>query len=83
MGMPDVSALGAAYLAGLKTGFFKDIDYLKTLHPETGTHHPSVDKRMFLRLTKGGKKVFYEIETIDFHLPAGCRQYHINGTVVH
>jgi glycerol kinase len=29
--MPDVSALGAAYLAGLQTGIFKTIDGLKKL----------------------------------------------------
>lgn len=40
MGMPDVSALGAAYLAGLKTGFFKDIDHLKTLNAEQSVHQP-------------------------------------------
>ncbi|RRB04817.1 FGGY family carbohydrate kinase [Larkinella rosea] len=31
-GMPDVSALGAAYLAGLKAGIYRDLDYLKSLN---------------------------------------------------
>jgi len=32
LGFPEVSALGAAYLAGLKTGIYSSIDYLKTLN---------------------------------------------------
>ncbi|SMC87236.1 FGGY family carbohydrate kinase [Pedobacter nyackensis] len=40
MGMPDVSALGAAYLAGLKTGIFRDIAHLKTLNSEQSIHQP-------------------------------------------
>jgi len=40
MGMPDVSALGAAYLAGLKTGFFRDIEHLRTLNPVQSIRHP-------------------------------------------
>lgn len=32
IGMPDVSALGAAYLAGLKAGVYKDIAQLKELN---------------------------------------------------
>ena len=32
IGMPDVSALGAAYLAGLKAGIFTDIAHLKSLN---------------------------------------------------
>ena len=30
-GIADVSALGAAYLAGLQSGIFKDLDHLKQL----------------------------------------------------
>ena len=43
MGMPDVSALGAAYLAGLKTGLFRDIDHLKSLNSHTSVHQPAAD----------------------------------------
>jgi glycerol kinase len=32
IGIPDVSALGAAYMAGLKAGVYRDIDHLKCLH---------------------------------------------------
>ncbi|MEJ5963722.1 FGGY family carbohydrate kinase [Pedobacter immunditicola] len=38
MGMPDVSALGAAYLAGLYSGIFKDFEHLKTLNHQKHTH---------------------------------------------
>ena len=40
-GMPDVSALGAAYLAGLKAGIYKDLDQLKTLNAEKLTIRPA------------------------------------------
>lgn len=39
-GMPDVSALGAAYLAGLKAGIYKDLDYLKSLNTGKSLLHP-------------------------------------------
>lgn len=40
MGMPDVSALGAAYLAGLQTGLFKDMEHLKKLNTLQTIHRP-------------------------------------------
>jgi glycerol kinase len=40
IGMPDVSALGAAYMAGLKAGVYKSIDALKGLNKETRTYQP-------------------------------------------
>jgi glycerol kinase len=46
IGMPDVSALGAAYLAGLQTGIFKTIGDLKKLNIERIITDPSVNKRM-------------------------------------
>ena len=44
IGMADVSALGAAYLAGLKVGVFKSIDQLKELNKERVCYHPDKDK---------------------------------------
>ncbi|TXK48986.1 glycerol kinase GlpK [Pontibacter qinzhouensis] len=38
--MPDISALGAAYLAGLKAGVYKDIDHLKTLNQDKVVTRP-------------------------------------------
>ena len=41
IGQPDVSALGAAYMAGLKTGLYKDLDHLSKLNPEKKIIKPS------------------------------------------
>jgi glycerol kinase len=41
MGMPDVSALGAAYMAGLKIGVYKNIEHLKTLNSNKSFVHPA------------------------------------------
>ncbi|MFT2010019.1 FGGY family carbohydrate kinase [Pontibacter sp. 13R65] len=38
--MPDISALGAAYLAGLKAGVYKDIYHLKTLNQDKAVTRP-------------------------------------------
>ena len=52
IGMEEVSALGAAYMAGLQQGIFRDIDQLKKLNtrqkqyspnPDTGKVHKSYD----------------------------------------
>lgn len=40
IGMPDVSALGAAYLAGLKIGLYKNIDALKQFNSNKTIHQP-------------------------------------------
>jgi glycerol kinase len=40
IGMPDVSALGAAYLAGLKAGIFKDIAHLQALNSQVSVVAP-------------------------------------------
>lgn len=55
MGMPDVSALGAAYLAGLKTGFFTGIAQLETLNSDKATLQPAVDKAMINQAYNGWK----------------------------
>ena len=40
IGMPDVSALGAAYLAGLKVGVYQSIDSLKQLNQNKTSYQP-------------------------------------------
>jgi len=42
IGMPDVSALGAACLAGLQSGIFKDFDQLERLNMDEQTYSPGV-----------------------------------------
>lgn len=43
IGMPDVSALGAAYMAGLKAGVYSSIESLKKLNSDKKRINPSVD----------------------------------------
>jgi glycerol kinase len=52
IGMPDVSALGAAYLAGLKAGIFKDIAHLKSLNATKTLVNPGQNSRQV--------KVYYD-----------------------
>jgi len=40
IGMPDVSALGAAYMAGLKAGIFKDLNHLQLLNGDKTFIYP-------------------------------------------
>lgn len=44
IGMPDVSALGAAYLAGLKAGIYPDVHHLKELNREKTCVYPGEDR---------------------------------------
>jgi glycerol kinase len=46
MGMPDVSALGAAYMAGLKAGLYQDIEQLKTLNRNKDFVYPADNKKI-------------------------------------
>jgi glycerol kinase len=41
IGMPDVSALGAAYLAGLKVGVYESVQALKQLNSDKAVHQPN------------------------------------------
>lgn len=43
IGMPDVSALGAAYLAGLKAGVYSSIDALKKMNTDKNEYLPAKD----------------------------------------
>ena len=43
IGMPDVSALGAAYLAGLQTGVYKSIEMIKKLNSDKKNYLPQPD----------------------------------------
>ena len=46
IGMPDISALGAAYLAGLKAGIFKNIEQLKTLNKDRTVLNPDTNREI-------------------------------------
>jgi glycerol kinase len=46
IGMPDVSALGAAYLAGLQAGVYKSLEHLKTLNSNKTVIHPEANNKI-------------------------------------
>jgi glycerol kinase len=46
IGMPDVSALGAAYLAGLHAGVYENLDQLTRLNADENKYHPSVNNKI-------------------------------------
>jgi glycerol kinase len=46
IGMPDVSALGAAYIAGLKVGVYKSIENLKILNSNKSFVYPVDNKKV-------------------------------------
>jgi len=54
-GIADVSALGAAYLAGLQTGIFKDLDHLKQLTGNPFSFSPIGQKDNVLAWYEGWK----------------------------
>lgn len=54
-GMPDVSALGAAYLAGLQCGVYRDLDQLSSLNSRAATNYPSKDLAAVVRAYVGWK----------------------------
>ncbi len=57
IGLPDVSALGAAYLAGLKLGIFRDLDHLKTLNQNYSIVQPGTEQEKVAGYYEGWKKV--------------------------
>jgi len=56
IGMPDVSALGAAFLAGLKIGVYENIEQLKKLNNEKIRYQPGKDADSVNRSYAGWQK---------------------------
>lgn len=54
--MPDVSALGAAFMAGLSAGLYKNIDHLKEFKSAKTVYLPSERKQQVEQWYKGWKK---------------------------
>ena len=52
----EATATGAAYLAGLATGFWKDIDEIRTLKKEAERFEPEMDMTLRDQLYKGWNK---------------------------
>lgn len=51
----EITALGAAFISGLKSGFYKDIEELKSLKKSYDTFNPQIDKESRNRLYDGWK----------------------------
>lgn len=60
--MPDVSALGAAYLAGLACGLFTNITHLQSLKKEVETIMPCVDNRAVMSYYEGWQETVHYYE---------------------
>lgn len=54
--MPDVSALGAAWLAGLKAGIYKDLTHLQSLQTGRKTFRPGEQKEQVKHWYQGWQK---------------------------
>ncbi|MFY7887813.1 MAG: FGGY family carbohydrate kinase [Spirosomataceae bacterium] len=56
IGIADVSALGAAYVAGLKSGLYTDFEQLKQLNNHITTVNPSTERGYALEAYQGWKR---------------------------
>jgi glycerol kinase len=60
--MTDISALGAAYLAGLKAGVFENIEALKKLNNLTKTFVPTTNNLAAKNGYKGWQEIINKYE---------------------
>ncbi len=61
IGMEEVSALGAAYLAGLQEGIFTDINQLTSLNVNTKQFSPGTDAEKVFDFYQGWKKALQQV----------------------
>lgn len=61
IGMPDVSALGAAYLSGLQSGVFKNIQHLQSLQNNRNQFTPTENRHSVLHNYEGWNKAIASI----------------------
>jgi glycerol kinase len=61
--MPDVSALGAALMAGLHCGVYKDIEALKKLNSDKNYYTPSEEKSIAVKSYSGWQTAIENYET--------------------
>ena len=52
----ETTALGAAYLAGLASGFYKDIDEIRSIHSYQAVYKPEMDEKTVEEKYTGWKK---------------------------
>jgi glycerol kinase len=61
IGMPDVSALGAAYMAGLKAGVYKGLEHLRSLNKDKTVIQPNLENNNVRTSYEGWKKVIKDL----------------------
>lgn len=59
----ETSALGAAYLAGLDSGFYKNLEEIKKVHSYQATYTPNMSKQEIARRYAGWKKAIKAVRT--------------------
>jgi glycerol kinase len=62
IGMPDISALGAAYLAGLTAGVFENIEALKKLNNLSKIYVPTANNSAAKKGYEGWKEIIHKYE---------------------
>jgi glycerol kinase len=60
IGMPDVSALGAAYLSGLESGVFEDIAHIQRLQTDRNQLTPRTDTGKVMTDYRGWQETIYQ-----------------------
>jgi glycerol kinase len=61
IGIPDVSALGAAFLAGLRVGVFRDVEELGQLSIGRQTYRPGAEREDVQRWYEGWKRAVRQL----------------------
>lgn len=61
--MTETTALGAAYLAGLAVGYYKDIEEIKENWQQDRVFTPDIDKESRKKLYEGWKDAVFRIQT--------------------
>lgn len=61
----EATSLGAAYLAGLAIGFWKDLEEIKQLSKDSTTYYPSMDDALRIKKTNGWKKAIHATIIFD------------------
>lgn len=61
----EATSLGAAYLAGLAIGFWKDLDEIKQLSKDSTTYYPSMDDALRIKKINGWQKAIHATIIFD------------------
>ena len=62
----ETTALGAAYLAGLAVGFYKDLDEIKTFHSLSKVYQPKLCKDDCDKVYMGWKRLLKQQESLKW-----------------